>query len=142
MTMLRISDKTLTALDRFRSSRNIRTRAKALEVMLEELGVSADETLDPLLESVFAHPSEAQVFTEAQANTLALAEVKAHRTKRKHRARILKPRDSHSADNLAFIKQRFKITAAMHHPNNNGGVLPNSVKYNILTNYKTPQTNL
>ena len=86
MTMLRISDKTLTALDRFRSSRNIRTRAKALEVMLEELGVSADETLDPLLERVFARPSEAQVFTEAQANTLALAEVKAHRTKRKHRA--------------------------------------------------------
>ena len=84
MTMLRISDKTLTALDRFRSSRNIRTRAKALEVMLEELGVSADETLDPLLESVFARPSEAKVFTEAQANTLALAEVKAHRTKRKH----------------------------------------------------------
>ena len=84
--MLRISDKTLTALDRFRSSRNIRTRAKALEVMLEELGVSADETLDPLLERVFARPSEAQVFTEAQANTLALAEVKAHRTKRKHRA--------------------------------------------------------
>ena len=81
--MLRISDKTLTALDRFRSSRNIRTRAKALEVMLEELGVSVDSKLDPLLESVFARPTGARVLTETQANTLALAEVKAHRQKRK-----------------------------------------------------------
>ena len=83
MTMLRISDKILTALDRFRSSRNIRTRAKALEVMLEELGVSVDSKLDPLLESVFARPTGARVLTETQANTLALAEVKAHRQKRK-----------------------------------------------------------
>ncbi len=78
MTLLRVSEKTLSGLDRFRTTRGIRTRNKALEVMLEELGVTST---DNLLEQIFTRPVGAKVLTEAEANGLALAEVKAHRQK-------------------------------------------------------------
>jgi hypothetical protein len=81
MTMLRVSEKVLSGLDRFRSSRGIRTRTKALEIMLEELGVNAAPE-DDLLAQIFARPVGAKVLTEQEANTLALSEVKAHRRKR------------------------------------------------------------
>jgi hypothetical protein len=81
MTMLRVSEKALSGLDRFRSSRGIRTRTKALEIMLEELGVNAAPE-DDLLSQIFARPDGAKVLTEQEANTLALSEVKAHRRKR------------------------------------------------------------
>jgi hypothetical protein len=81
MTMLRVSEKALSGLDRFRSSRGIRTRTKALEIMLEELGVNAAPE-DDLLSQIFTRPAGAKVLTEQQANALALSEVKAHRRKR------------------------------------------------------------
>ncbi len=81
MTMLRVSEKALSGLDRFRSSRGIRTRTKALEIMLEELGVNASPE-DALLSQIFARPVGAKILTEQQANALALSEVKAHRQKR------------------------------------------------------------
>jgi trehalose-6-phosphate synthase len=81
MTMLRISEKALSGLDRFRSSRGIRTRTKALEIMLEELGVNAAPE-DNLLSQIFARPAGAKVLSEQEANALALKEVKSYRQKR------------------------------------------------------------
>jgi hypothetical protein len=81
MTMLRVSEKALSGLDRFRSSRGIRTRTKALEIMLEELGVNAAPE-DDLLSQIFARSDGAKVLTESEANALALKEVKSYRQKR------------------------------------------------------------
>jgi hypothetical protein len=81
MTVLRVSEKVLSGLDRFRSSRGIRTRTKALEIMLEELGVNAAPE-DDLLSQIFARPVGAKVLTERDANTLASSEVKSYRQKR------------------------------------------------------------
>ncbi len=81
MTMLRVSEKALSGLDRFRFSRGIRTRTKALEIMLEELGVNAAPE-DNLLAQIFTRPTGAKVLSESQANALALKEVKSYRQKR------------------------------------------------------------
>ena len=47
MTLLNVSDKTVAALDRVRLQRGIRTRAKALEVVLCEALATEDEVLTP-----------------------------------------------------------------------------------------------
>ena len=47
MTMLNVSEKAVKALDRVRAERGIRTRAKALEVVLSEIVPEDHETLTP-----------------------------------------------------------------------------------------------
>ena len=48
ITLLNVSDKTVAALDRVRLQRGIRTRAKALEVVLSEALASEEEVLTPV----------------------------------------------------------------------------------------------
>ncbi len=48
MTLLNVSDKTVAALDRVRLQRGIRTRAKALEVVLTEALSAEEEVLTPV----------------------------------------------------------------------------------------------
>jgi hypothetical protein len=43
MTTLQVSERTLAALDRVRAARGIRTRAKALEVVLTEIAPPENE---------------------------------------------------------------------------------------------------
>ncbi len=47
VTLLNVSDKTVAALDRVRLQRGIRTRAKALEVVLSEALAIDEEVLTP-----------------------------------------------------------------------------------------------
>lgn len=87
--MLRVSEKALSGLDRFRSSRGIRTRTKALEIMLEELGVNAppeDDLLSQILRVLLA-----KILTEQEANALALSEVRNYSTKKNQSTQKSKP---------------------------------------------------
>lgn len=43
--MIAVNEKTLRAIDRLRAERGIRTRAKALEVVLEEIAPEDDDQL-------------------------------------------------------------------------------------------------
>ncbi len=45
MVMIAVNEKTLRAIDRLRAERGIRTRAKALEVVLEEIAPEDDDQL-------------------------------------------------------------------------------------------------
>jgi hypothetical protein len=43
MTMIAVNEKTLRAIDRLRAERGIRTRAKALEIVFEEIAPDTDD---------------------------------------------------------------------------------------------------
>jgi len=67
MALLNVSDKTVAALDRVRLQRGIRTRAKALEVVLSEALDAENQMLTPAdARRIKARLAKAQLETKIQ----------------------------------------------------------------------------
>jgi hypothetical protein len=75
MTTLQVSERTLAALDRVRAARGIRTRAKALEVVLTEIAPPEnEEELSP----ASARRLRARLEKAKTEGTVGLSDIKKH----------------------------------------------------------------